>query len=107
MDIVCVVSNHPDLEPDVRPFGVPYHHMPVSADTKAEAEARTLELLAGRVDLIVLARYMQVLSRDFLQRIDAPVLNIHHSFLPSFAARAVRRHLEDRVLVDGNRTVVF
>jgi len=168
MDVVSVVSNHPDLEPEVRPFGVPYHHVPISAGTKAEAEARELELLAGRVDLVVLARYMQVLSRDFLHRIGAPVLNIHHSFLPAFAggnpyaqahergvkligatahyateeldegpiveqdvsrvshrqdreelarigrdiervvlARALRWHLEDRVLVDGNRTIVF
>ena len=168
MDVACVVSNHPDLEPEVRAFGVPYDHIPVTAGTKAEAEERTLDLLRGEIDLVVLARYMQVLSGDFLERVGAPVINIHHSFLPAFAgpgpyarahergvkligatahyatedldegpiieqdvtrvshrhtpdelasigrdiervvlARAVRWHVDDRVLVDGNRTIVF
>ena len=66
MEVACVVSNHPDLARDVELFGVPYHHVPVDAATKVEAEARQLELIAG-VDLVVLARYMQVLSRDFLR----------------------------------------
>jgi formyltetrahydrofolate deformylase len=168
MDVVCVVSNHPDLEPDVRPFDVPYHHIPVSADTKVQAEEHELALLAGNVDLVVLARYMQVLSAGFLERVGVPVINIHHSFLPAFAgadpyaqarergvkligatahyvteqldagpiidqdtarvshrdsaerlaqigrdiervvlARAVRWHLEDRVIINRNATVVF
>jgi len=168
MDLVAVVSNHPDLEHEVSEFGVPYHHIPVTPETKAEAEQRQLELLAGRVDLIALARYMQILSGDFLRRIGAPVINIHHSFLPAFVganpyvrahargvkligatahyatedldqgpiieqdvrrvshradpemlamigrdiertvfARAVHWHLEDRVLVHENRTIVF
>ena len=168
MDIVAVVSNHPDLEAEVAAFGVPYHHIPVTPDTRAEAEQRQLDLLVGEVDLVVLARYMQVLSGEFLVRIGAPVINIHHSFLPSFAgaapygrahdrgvkligatahyatedldegpiieqdvrrvshqadtemltmigrdiertvfARAVHWHLEDRVLVHENRTIVF
>src|SRR3954447_1919888 len=64
-DIACVVSNHPDHAADVAGLGVPYHHVPVTADAKAEAEAKILEHLAG-VDLVVLARYMQILSRDFL-----------------------------------------
>jgi formyltetrahydrofolate deformylase len=167
-DIACVVSNHADLEKHVAPFGVPYHHVPVTRETKGGAEQRELELLAGEVELVVLARYMQVLSDDFLQRVGAPVINIHHSFLPAFAgpapyaqahargvkligatahyatedldegpiieqgvarvshrdtpeelarigrdlervvlARAVQWHLEARVLVDGNRTIVF
>ncbi len=167
MDLACVVSNHPDLARDVEAFGVPYHHVPVDEATKAEAEARQLELIAG-VDLVVLARYMQVLSSDFLQRVGAPVINIHHSFLPAFMganpyaqayergvkligatahyatedldegpiieqdvapvthrqsqqeltrigrdiervvlARAVAKHLDDRVIRYGNRTVVF
>jgi formyltetrahydrofolate deformylase len=167
-EIVCVVSNHPDLEKHVLPFGVPYHHVPVTPERKAEAERHQLELIAGKVDLVVLARYMQVLSDDFLERVGAPVINIHHSFLPAFAgpapymqahrrgvkligatahyatedldegpiieqgvarvshrdtpaelarigrdleravlARAVQWHLEDRVIVDGNRTIVF
>jgi formyltetrahydrofolate deformylase len=168
MDIAAVVSNHPDLEPEVAAFGVPYPHIPVTADTKAEAEQRQLDLLAGKVDLVVLARYMQILSGGFLARVGAPVINIHHSFLPAFAgaepygrahdrgvkligatahyatedldegpiieqdvrrvshqadpemltmigrdiertvfARAVHWHLEDRVLVHENRTIVF
>jgi formyltetrahydrofolate deformylase len=168
MDIAAVVSNHPNLEAEVAAFGVPYHHIPVTADTKAEAEQRQLDLLAGKVDLVALARYMQILSGEFLARIGAPVINIHHSFLPAFAgaepylrahdrgvkiigatahyatedldegpiieqdvrrvshqadtemltmigrdiertvfARAVHWHLEDRVLVHENRTIVF
>jgi formyltetrahydrofolate deformylase len=168
MDIVAVVSNHRDLEQDVAAFGVPYHHIPVSRETKAEAEERQLDLLAGKVDVVLLARYMQILSGDFLARIGAPVINIHHSFLPAFAgadpysrahtrgvkligatahyateeldegpiieqdvrrvshqadpemlamigrdiertvfARAVHWHLEDRILVHENRTIVF
>ncbi len=170
-EITQVVSNHPDARRDVEVVGVPFHHVPVNTPThpgKEEAEAAQLELLAGRIDLLVLARYMQVLSGDFLARVGCPVINIHHSFLPAFAgaapyerarergvkiigatahyateeldagpiieqdvirvdhrdtvadlarigrdiervvlARAVTRHLDDRVLVDGPRTVVF
>jgi formyltetrahydrofolate deformylase len=167
-DVVAVLSNHPDHSADVLGFGVSYHHVPVLPSTKADAEARMLELLAGEVDLVVLARYMQILSAEFLEQIGVPVINIHHSFLPAFIgadpyrrardrgvkiigatahyvteeldagpiieqdvarvshrqsveelerigrdierlvlARAVRWHLEDRVLVHENRTVVF
>jgi formyltetrahydrofolate deformylase len=167
-DIGLVVSNHPDLERDVAAFDVPYVHVPVEKDRKAEAEARLLGLFSQRFDLIVLARYMQILSGNFLDSVKTPVLNIHHSFLPAFAgadpyararergvkligatahyvteeldagpiieqdvarvshrdsvetlvgmgrdiertvlARAVKWHLEDRVLVYGTRTVVF
>jgi formyltetrahydrofolate deformylase len=163
-----VISNHPDHEEAVRSFGLPYHHIPVTGDDKAAAEAAALSLLRGEVDLVVLARYMQILSADFLDGLGCPAINIHHSFLPAFAgadpyqrawergvkligatahyvtealdagpiieqdtarvshrdevgdlarigrdlerlvlARAVRAHLEDRVLVDGERTVVF
>jgi formyltetrahydrofolate deformylase len=82
---VQVVSNHPDLRADVASFGVPFEHIPVTRATKAEAEERELALLAGRVDVIVLARYMQILSPEFLVRCGVPVINIHHSFLPAFA----------------------
>jgi formyltetrahydrofolate deformylase len=83
-DVVGVVSNHPDLERDVASFDVPYYHVPVSEGQNAEGEARMLELLAGTVDLVVLARYMQILSPGFLDAIGCPVINIHHSFLPAF-----------------------
>jgi formyltetrahydrofolate deformylase len=84
-DLVLVASNHSDLEDDVRSFGVPFEHVPVPPGGKAQSEARLLELLAGKVDLVVLARYMQILSGDFLERIGVPLINIHHSFLPAFA----------------------
>ena len=167
-EVVAVVSNHPDHEADVRGFGVPYHHVPVDPRDRRRAEEQMLALLGGKVDLVVLARYMQILSADFLTRLGAPVINIHHSFLPAFVgadpyrrardrgvkiigatahyvteeldagpiieqdvarvshrqnveeleqigrdierivlARAVKWHLEDRVLVHENRTVVF
>ncbi len=94
-DIVCVVSNHPDHAADVAGFGVPYHHVPVTPDAKAEAEAQILEQLAG-VDLVVLARYMQILSRDFLDRLSVPVINIHHSFLPAFVGADPYRRARER-----------
>ena len=168
-DIALVVSNHPDLREDVESFGLPYAHIPVAADSKSDSERRLLELLrAEQADLVVLARYMQILSGELLDALDVPLINIHHSFLPAFAganpyeqakrrgvkligatahyvteeldagpiieqdttrvshrqgvaelermgadierlvlARAVNWHLEDRVLVKGNRTVVF
>jgi formyltetrahydrofolate deformylase len=167
-DIVAVLSNHPDHAADVLGFRVPYHHIPVPPEGKAEAEAQMLAVLARKVDLVVLARYMQILSEGFLERLGVPVINIHHSFLPAFGgrdpyrrarergvkiigatahyvtkeldagpiieqdvarvshrqsveeleligrdierlvlARAVKWHLEDRVLVHENRTVVF
>jgi formyltetrahydrofolate deformylase len=167
-DVVAVISNHEDLRRETEAAGIPYHHVPVQADGKPEAEAAMLDLLVGRADLLVLARYMQVLSGDFLNRVEMPAINIHHSFLPAFAganpyqrarergvkligatahyvteqlddgpiidqdvvrvdhrqsveelervgrdierlvlARAVALHLDDRVIVDGRRTVVF
>ncbi len=168
-DLVAIIGNHPDLAGAAVGYGLPFHHIPVTAETKAEAEARQLALVRELgADLIVLARYMQVLSADFLAKVDRPVINIHHSFLPAFAggkpyhqahargvkligatahyatrdldegpiihqdvarvthrhdvedlirkgrdlektvlAQAVRWHLEGRVLVYGNKTVVF
>ncbi|MCT1479042.1 formyltetrahydrofolate deformylase [Microbacterium sp. p3-SID336] len=82
IDITMVVSNHPDLAEAVRSFGVPFVHIP-SGDKQA-MEERQLELLQGNVDLVVLARYMQILTDDFITRLGAPVINIHHSFLPAF-----------------------
>ncbi|MGE0066796.1 MAG: formyltetrahydrofolate deformylase [Solirubrobacterales bacterium] len=84
-EVVMVASNHPDLRDEVEAFGLPYHHVPVEKGRKPEAEAKLLELLAGECDLVVLARYMQILSGEFLDRVGVPVINIHHSFLPAFA----------------------
>ncbi|MBL1097312.1 formyltetrahydrofolate deformylase [Streptomyces coffeae] len=85
-ELVLVVSNHPDLAGTVEAAGVPYAHVPVTPDTKPRAEARLLELIEEhRVDLVVLARYMQVLSDDLCKRLEGRAINIHHSFLPSFA----------------------
>lgn len=168
-DLVAVVSNHADLAAAARAYGLDFHHVPVTAETKSAAEGAQLALLAKLgVELVVLARYMQVLSADFLTKFARPVINIHHSFLPAFAggkpyhqahargvkligatahyatrdldegpiihqdvarvthrhdvedlirkgrdlekmilAQAVRWHLESRVLVYGNKTVVF
>jgi formyltetrahydrofolate deformylase len=167
-DIVAVISNHENLRRETEAAGVAYHHVPVPEGGKPQAEAAMGELLAGQADLLVLARYMQVLSSDFLSRVGMPAINIHHSFLPAFAgadpyrrahergvkligatahyvteqlddgpiidqdvarvdhrqsaedltrvgrdverlvlARAVALHLDDRVIVDGRRTVVF
>lgn len=168
-DVVLVVGNHDTHREVAESFGIPFVHVPVSADTKAEAERAQLALLTEhRVELVVLARYMQILSAELLRAFAGDVINIHHSFLPAFIggkpyqrahergvklvgatahyatpdldegpiieqdvsrashkdsvqdlvrkgrdlekvvlARAVRLHLEDRVLVFGNKTVVF
>lgn len=85
-ELVAVISNHIDLSDIARGYGLTFHCIPTTAANKAEAEARQLELLHNeRVELVVLARYMQVLSADFLGRFGQPVINIHHSFLPAFA----------------------
>src|SRR4051812_33794567 len=168
-DLVAVVSNHTDLANAAEGYRLPFFHIPVTSSTKAAAEAQQLELLRElHAEVVVLARYMQVLSADFLEKYGAPVINIHHSFLPAFAggkpyhqahargvkligatahyatrdldegpiihqdvgrvthrhgvddlvrkgrdlervvlAQAVQWHLEGRVLVYGNKTVVF
>jgi formyltetrahydrofolate deformylase len=167
-DLLAVVSNHPDHADQVASLGFPYHHVPIGEGGREAAEGRALELLGGEIDLLVLARYMQILSADFLGRLGAPAINIHHSFLPAFVgadpyarahergvkligatahyvteeldagpiidqdvtrvshrdeiedligigrdverlvlARAVKAHLDDRVLLDGDRTIVF
>jgi formyltetrahydrofolate deformylase len=96
MSIVMVVANHPDLADQVRPFGVPFIHIPATKDIRAEAEQRQLELLRGNVDLVVLARYMQILSPRFLEDVDCPLINIHHSFLPAFIGAAPYRRAKER-----------
>ena len=83
--VPAVVSNHLDAEPLVKSHGIPFHHLPVTPDTKGAAEAHLLELIDELdIDLIVLARYMQILSDEVCRRLDGRVINIHHSFLPSF-----------------------
>jgi formyltetrahydrofolate deformylase len=84
-DIPLVISNHEELRADVSAFGVRYVYIPVRRDAKGDAEERLLEVLGSDFDLVVLARYMQILSGDFLRRVRVPVINIHHSFLPAFA----------------------
>jgi formyltetrahydrofolate deformylase len=96
VNIAMVVSNHPDLSSDVRQFGIPYFHVPVDKDDKAAAERRHLELLKGNVDLVVLARYMQIISPGFLEEVGVPVINIHHSFLPAFIGAAPYRKAKER-----------
>lgn len=166
--VTMVCSNHEVSRRDVEQFGLPYHHVPVERGHKPEAEATLAGLIVGQADVVVLARYMQILSGEFLDQIGIPVINIHHSFLPAFAgagpyerakeggvkligatahyvteeldagpiieqdvirvshrdsaeamvrlgadiermvlARAVQRHCEDRVIVNGDTTVVF
>jgi formyltetrahydrofolate deformylase len=167
-DIPMVISNHDDLRDRVEAFGVEYVHVPVSKDGKEAAYAEMVDLLRDRVDMAVLARYMQILTDEFLAAVGVPVINIHHSFLPAFVganpyarahergvkligatahyvtpeldagpiieqdvervsheenaieleqigrdiervvlARGVARHLNDRILVHENRTIVF
>ncbi len=85
MEIAAVVSNHTDFAELVGSYGVPFHHIPVTKENKPEAEARLLELVqAENVELVVLARYMQVLSDDLCKALSGRIINIHHSFLPSF-----------------------
>jgi len=85
-ELVAVISNHRDLASAARGYGLPFHHLPVTPKSKAAAELRQLRLLRKLgVELVVLARYMQVLSADFLTDFGGPVINIHHSFLPAFA----------------------
>jgi formyltetrahydrofolate deformylase len=84
-ELVLVASNHPDLRGQVEAAGLSYHHIPIPTGEKEAAEAQLAELLEGRCDLVVLARYMQVLSGDLLERLAVPIINIHHSFLPAFA----------------------
>jgi len=169
IEIVAVVSNHPDLRPLTQSYGIDYHHLPVTAETKPRQEAEVLTLVEHyQVDMVVLARYMQVLSEDLCAKLAGQVINIHHSFLPSFKGakpyhqaysrgvkligatahyvtpdldegpiieqevarvnhthtpedlaaigrdlecqaltRAVRWHAEQRVLLDGHKTIIF
>jgi formyltetrahydrofolate deformylase len=115
-EIPVIVSNHRDVERLSAFYGIPFEHVPVTAANRVEAEARQLELLARHeVELVVLARYMQILSPEFVGRYSAAIINVHHSFLPAFTgarpyhaahARGVKligatRHYVTEVLDDG------
>ena len=94
--IPMVISNHTNVADDVRGFGIPFFHVPSAGPDKSAAEARILELLTGNVDFVVLARYMQIISEDFLDAVGAPVINIHHSFLPAFIGASPYRKARER-----------
>ncbi|SDG56704.1 formyltetrahydrofolate deformylase [Microbacterium pygmaeum] len=94
--IPMVISNHTNTADDVRAFGIPFFHVPSQGPDKSDAEAKILELLTGNVDFIVLARYMQIISEDFLDAVGVPVINIHHSFLPAFIGAAPYRKAKER-----------
>jgi formyltetrahydrofolate deformylase len=97
MDVRLIASNHEDLRADAESFGLPYAHIRVTKERKREAERRLLELLLGeRVDLVILARYMQILTGELLRELAAPVINIHHSFLPAFAGAAPYAQAKER-----------
>jgi len=84
MNVGLVASNHPDLRDTVESFGVPFHHVPAVPGRREETEAQLADLLSDECDFVVLARYMQILSSTFLEKVGVPVINIHHSFLPAF-----------------------
>ncbi|WP_159500478.1 formyltetrahydrofolate deformylase [Microbacterium sp. 18062] len=94
--IPMVISNHTNTAEDVRSFGIPFFHIPSAGSDKAAAEAEIVKLLAGNVDFVVLARYMQILSDDFLTDVGVPVINIHHSFLPAFIGAGPYKKAKER-----------
>lgn len=96
MSVVMVISNHPDLAEQAHSFGVPFLHVPSSKENRALAEGRQLDALRDNVDLVVLARYMQIVSARFLAEVGCPLINIHHSFLPSFVGAAPYRQAKER-----------
>ncbi len=96
-EIPLVISNHEELGPVARNFDVPFHYFPITEETKAAQEEKIRALLLdNRIDLVVLARYMQVLSEGFVARYPARIINIHHSFLPAFAGARPYHHAHER-----------
>jgi formyltetrahydrofolate deformylase len=83
-EIAMVISNHQDMRPLVESFGIPFHYVPVTVETKQEAERQHMELIQDKADVIVLARYMQIISSQFIAHFANRIINIHHSFLPAF-----------------------
>ncbi|WP_119696300.1 formyltetrahydrofolate deformylase [Microbacterium halotolerans] len=97
VSIPMVISNHTDVADDVRTFGIPFFHVPSQQGAdKSQSEAEILRLLDGNVDFVVLARYMQVISDSFLEKVGVPVINIHHSFLPAFIGAGPYRKAKER-----------
>ncbi len=97
MIVPMVIANHSDVADDVRSFGIPFFLVPSApGPDQSQAEGRILELLRGNVDLVVLARYMQILSADFIEAVGAPIINIHHSFLPAFVGASPYRRAKER-----------
>jgi formyltetrahydrofolate deformylase len=94
--IPMVISNHTIAADDVRGFNVPFFHVPSGKEDKSASEAEILKLLKGNVDFVVLARYMQILTDDFLTELGVPVINIHHSFLPAFIGANPYRKAKER-----------
>ena len=85
LEIPLIISNHPDMEETANRFGIPYHYIPVSKQTKVEQEKKQLQLLSdNKIEFVVLARYMQILSENFIKDYSNRIINIHHSFLPAF-----------------------
>ncbi|UQB93112.1 MULTISPECIES: formyltetrahydrofolate deformylase [Mycobacterium] len=97
IEVAAVVSNHPDLQPLAARHGLPFRHIPVSHETKRAAEAELLTVIEGlRVDTVILARYMQVLTDDLCKQLEGRAINIHHSMLPSFKGARPYRQAHDR-----------
>jgi formyltetrahydrofolate deformylase len=102
MDIPFIISNHPDLEPLARMYGVPYHHFPVHRETRTADERRIMEFIEGQADFLILARYMQILEPLFVAAYPQCIINIHHSFLPAFVgANPYQRAFERGVKLIG------
>lgn len=103
VEIPLVISNHPDLKTIVEAFGIPFHHIPIQPESKISAEANQLELMKShKVDFVVLARYMQILSGEFIRHFPNRIINIHHSFLPAFVgARPYHAAYERGVKIIG------
>lgn len=100
--IPVIISNHPDVQPLAARYEVPFFHIPVSRENKAEAEAEILDIVTGETDFLVLARYMQIISSDFIESYGKDIINIHHSFLPSFkGANPYRQAYERGVKIIG------
>lgn len=96
VEIPFVLSNHEELRNTVEGLGLTYHYIPITKETKEAQEAKTLELLRGQVDFIVLARYMQILSSEFIRHYPSQIINIHHSFLPAFVGAHPYKHAYER-----------